>query len=181
MKFFNIITLKGVNPFSYANTKFSSAEGSHADKPHYIIFLVLMMFFSFGCEKKIDLGVHKIHWDRDMCVRCKMVVSDREYAVQTTDPKTGKTYYFDDIGCLILWFDEEKIAWADKAKIWVTDKDTKEWIDARTASWSTVSITPMAFGFAAHKVGTEPKGEIISYEKVVKRSIAMEKIKKGIK
>jgi hypothetical protein len=145
----------------------------------YSIFVVLLLFL--GCEKKIDLGVHEIHWDRDMCVRCKMVVSERKYAVQTTDPVSGKTYYFDDIGCLVLWFDEEKIPWAGSAKIWITDKNSGEWIDAREAKYSTEDITPMGFGFAAYKAGTEPKGvEIIDYEKVVKRSIAMEKIKKGV-
>jgi hypothetical protein len=149
---------------------------------NYKIVLLLVFFLFFGCERKIDLGVHEVHWDRDMCVRCKMVVSDREYAVQTTDPKSGKTYYFDDIGCLILWFDEEQIPWANEAKIWVTDKNTKEWIDAKSAKWSTQSVTPMAFGFAAHKSGSEPKDvELIDFDKVAKRSIAMEKIKKGVR
>jgi len=145
----------------------------------YSLFFLLL--FLFGCEKKIDLDAHKVHWDRDMCIRCKMVVSERKYAAQTTDPTTGRTYYFDDIGCLVMWFKEENIPWADSAKIWVTDKNSGEWIDARTAKYSTEDVTPMGFGFAAYKAGTEPKGvEIIPYEKVVKRSIAMEKIKKGV-
>ncbi len=137
-----------------------------------------MILSLWGCERKIDLGVHDVHWDRDMCVRCKMVVSERQYAAQTTDPTTGKTYYFDDIGCVVLWFEEDKINWADKAVIWVTDINSGEWINAREAAWSTISVTPMAFGYAAHKAGTEPEGEIIDYDEMAKRAIILEEKKK---
>ncbi|HIP60277.1 MAG TPA: hypothetical protein EYH01_07625, partial [Campylobacterales bacterium] len=91
----------------------------------FSLFFILLLFL--GCERKIELGVHEVHWDRDMCIRCKMVVSDRMYAAQTTDPTTGKTYYFDDIGCVVLWFVEDEIEWADKAIIWVTDVKTGKW------------------------------------------------------
>ncbi len=149
-------------------------------KNYKIWFLFLILVSFLGCERKIDLGVHEVHWDRDMCIRCKMVVSERMYAAQLTDPMTGRTHYFDDIGCAVLWFVEDEIMWADKATIWVTDVKTGEWINAREAAWSTVSITPMAFGFAAHKPGTQPKDtEIISYDEMAKRSIALEERKKG--
>ena len=146
---------------------------------NYKVWLALIMIVSFwGCERKIELGVHDVHWDRDMCVRCKMVVSERQYAAQTTDPTTGKTYYFDDIGCVVLWFEEEKIEWADKAIIWVTDVNSGEWINAKEAKWSTISITPMAFGYAAHKPGSEPEGEIIGYSEMAERAITLEEKKK---
>ncbi len=147
---------------------------------NYKVWITLILLISFwGCERKIDLGVHEVHWDRDMCIRCKMVVSERQYAAQTTDPTTGKTYYFDDIGCVVLWFEEDQISWADTATIWITDVNSGEWINAREAKWSTVAITPMAFGYAAHKAGTEPKdSEIIGYEEMAKRAIALEAKKK---
>ena len=43
--------------------------------------LALIPIFS-ACEKKISTEVHEIHWDRDMCARCVMVVSDRNQTVQ---------------------------------------------------------------------------------------------------
>ena len=139
-----------------------------------------MILSLWGCERKIELGAHEVHWDRDMCVRCKMVVSERQYAAQTTNPLTGKTHYFDDIGCLVLWFEEEKIDWADKAILWVTDVNSGEWVNAKKAKWSTISVTPMAFGYAAHKPGSEPKdSEIITYEEMAKRAIALEEKKKS--
>ena len=134
------------------------------------VLIFLILFLLFGCDRKIDLNYHEVHWDRDMCERCKMVVSDRNYAAQLTDPKTGKTKYFDDIGCVILWFKESQIDWSNQTKIWVSDEKTGKWINAREAKWTTESITPMGYGFGAYESGTEPKDkEIIDYDEVVKR------------
>jgi len=127
-------------------------------------FLALLLVVGFsGCEKKkITTDLQEVHWDRDMCERCKMVTSDRHHSVQVIDPKTGKAYMFDDIGCALLWFDEEKIIWKDQAKVWITDVDTGKWIDARDAYYDVGNVTPMAYGFAAHS-----KKESIKKEKEV--------------
>ena len=119
-------------------------------------FFILLGFS--GCEKKPVGAVQEMHWDRDMCERCKMAISERKFAVQIIDPKTGKDYKFDDIGCAILWMDEEKIPWKEKAIIWITDAKTGKWIDARKAKYVEGAITPMAFGFAAYSEETLPKG-----------------------
>ena len=112
-------------------------------KTFFFAFLLLIGFN--GCEKKqITTELQEVHWDRDMCERCKMVTSDRHHAVQVINPKTGKAYMFDDIGCAVLWFDEEKIAWKDQAKVWMTDVDTGTWIDARDAFYDADNVTPMA-------------------------------------
>lgn len=141
-------------------------------------FTILFLSLSFsGCEKKVDNGIAKVHWDRDMCARCVMVVSDRKNTTQVRHPDTGKKYMFDDIGCTILWFQEEKIDWKDKAIIWITEVNTGKWIDARTAFYDTENITPMAYGFSAHKTkDTIKKGqEIIDFNEVAKRVIKIGK------
>jgi hypothetical protein len=122
-----------------------------------------------GCGESRQKGeAAQVHWDRDMCERCKMVVSERKYAAEIVDPKTDKVYYFDDIGCAVLWLEEEKIPWADRAKIWVTDAKTGEWLDARTAKYTDDSITPMAYGIAAFSEKTFPKGhKALSYGQIV--------------
>ena len=130
-------------------------------KTFFFAFLLLIGFN--GCEKKqITTELQEVHWDRDMCERCKMVTSDRHHAVQVINPKTGKAYMFDDIGCAVLWFDEEKIAWKDQAKVWMTDVDTGTWIDARDAFYDADNVTPMAYGYAAHaKKENIPEGKTI--------------------
>jgi len=135
------------------------------------LFLSFLVLFMVGCEKKVDRGVAKVHWDRDMCARCVMVVSDRHNTTQVIDPKNGKKYMFDDIGCMILWFEDEQIEWKNEAIIWITDVDTGKWIDARKAFYDTNNITPMAYGFSAHKTKESIKDgeEIIDFDEVVKR------------
>jgi len=147
-----------------------------------IKYLKMLLFFSLAfvfiaCEKKVETGVAKVHWDRDMCVRCVMVVSDRKNTVQIRNPDTQKTYMFDDIGCMVLWFEEESIEWKDRATIWITDVNTGKFIDARTAFYDTNNITPMAYGFSAHKSKETIKEgeEIILFDEVVKRVIKIGK------
>jgi nitrous oxide reductase accessory protein NosL len=112
-----------------------------------------------------------------MCARCVMVVSDRHNTTQVINPKNGKTYMFDDIGCMVLWFDEENINWEKDAIIWITDVNSGEWIDARKAFYDTQNITPMAYGFSAHKTKDTIKKseEIINFDEVVKRVIKIGK------
>lgn len=137
-------------------------------------FVALAFVSGFsGCEKKDMTSPEKMHWDRDMCERCKMAVSDRSYAVQVVEPKTHKHYKFDDIGCAVLWFKEENIDWGDKAVIWVKDGKTGKWIDARRAWYSTGDITPMGFGFTAFANKEDAgKKEVIDFKEVERRILS---------
>ena len=141
------------------------------------LILYFSLFLLLGCEERSKTDVAKVHWDRDMCARCVMVVSDRQNTAQVRDPKTGKKYMFDDIGCTILWFKDENITWRDQAIIWITDLSTGEWIDARTAFYDTENITPMAYGFSAHKTKKTIKEgqEIIDFAEVTRRVIKIGK------
>ena len=132
-----------------------------------LLFVSLFLIVNFnGCEKKkISTALHEVHWDRDMCERCKMAISERKFAVQAVDEK-GKVYKFDDIGCLVLWQEKEHPE-IKFVKVWITDAKTGEWIDAKTAKYTRDYITPMGYGFGAHKPGTEPKNKkIYSFEDV---------------
>jgi nitrous oxide reductase accessory protein NosL len=142
-----------------------------------IFSTIIFIIFSTGCEEKSKTDVAKVHWDRDMCARCVMVVSDRKNTVQVRDPATGRKYMFDDIGCMILWFKDQNIQWKDKAVIWITDVDTGLWIDAKIAFYDTENITPMAYGFSAHKTkeAIKKNQEIIDFQEVTKRVIKIGK------
>ena len=138
---------------------------------------MLLPFFAFtGCEKKPVGAVEQMHWDRDMCERCKMAISERKFAVQIIDPQSGKSYKFDDIGCAVLWMDEEKILWREKAIIWITDAKNGRWIDARKAKYTEDAITPMAFGFAAYTEETLPQGKkVYDFDMIVPKIEEIEK------
>jgi len=113
----------------------------------FSFWLLLVVLFLSGCEKKITTELHGVHWDRDMCARCAMVVSDRKHTVQAINPKDGRSYMFDDIGCTVLWFHDEKIEWNKKAILWITDAKSGEWIDAKKAYY-TSEMSSMQYVFS---------------------------------
>jgi len=142
----------------------------------FIFFSVVFLTF-IGCEKKEIGQVEKIHWDRDMCERCKMAISERKFAFEIINSQSGKVYKFDDIGCGVLWLEEEEIPWEKNAMMWVTDASTGEWINARSAYYTDDSITPMAYGFAAYSNKTKPKNKNLhNFEYVRKMIFEIEKL-----
>jgi copper chaperone NosL len=149
----------------------------HYFKLFQILILITLIFNFTACEKKVSTEVKEIHWDRDMCSRCVMVVSDRNQTVQITNPNDGKTHVFDDIGCTILWFRDQNIKWQDEAVIWINDIKTAKWINARTAYYDTMNITPMAHGYGAHEIKEDIQAglEVIDYEEVKKRVLEVGK------
>ncbi len=142
-----------------------------------VLLLAISIVLGFSaCEREVTTELKKVHWDRDMCERCKMVVSDRTHAVQAINMTTGRSHMFDDIGCVVLWFDDEKIEWAPQSKIWITDVSTGKWIDARTVLYDTNNITPMAYGFAAHESKSSIKDgeEIVDFTEATRRIFEIE-------
>ena len=93
------------------------------------------------------------------CIECNMDVEDLDYAAQLIT-KEGDTYFFDDIGCVVLWLENH----SPETQIILTQTlDTHQWIDATKAWYSRIAPSPMGYGFAAvekHKEG------LVSYEEM---------------
>jgi len=116
----------------------------------YFILIPLMFLFIACGDKSQDNTAAKMHWDRDMCDRCVMVISDRKNSVQLRGKTKKQVHKFDDMGCLIIWLEENNIP-VDNTDIWVTDVQSGDWIDAKTAFYTTGNTTPMAYGFSAYR------------------------------
>ena len=131
-----------------------------------LLFTVLFLFTA--CQKKDDNGLAKIHWDRDTCERCVMVISEKNYAVQIQNPVTKQKHKFDDFGCAVLWFKDNSQDWFEKATLWVKDEKTKTWIDARSALWTYGNITPMNYGLAAYTKETFPnEKKVLNFDEAI--------------
>ena len=87
------------------------------------------------------------------CPHCFMYLVGKKHTAQAIDT-AGKTYFFDDPGCLILWIKEQKIA-SETLTLWIYSMDTHRWIDMRKAHFDTKEITPMGHGFAAYENAQE--------------------------
>ena len=100
-------------------------------------------------------GMAEIKWDRDTCVRCSMVISDRRFAAEMRGGEKDVVFKFDDIGCAAFWMrDKAKdYPWlADAAtRIWVADSGAggDKWLDARKAHYAGGKISPMGYNYAA--------------------------------
>ncbi len=133
----------------------------------FIAIFIVAIFLS-SCTEKNPEEMSKIHWDRDMCERCKMLISEKHFAVQIINTKTRKAYMFDDLGCAVLWFKEEEKNWFKEAKVWIADASNTKFIDAKEAFYTKENLTPMGYGLNAYKKETLPKDkEILTFEKAL--------------
>jgi len=84
-----------------------------------------------------------------------MSVSDQRFAAQVRDGTSRpRVHIFDDIGCAVTWL--EKQTWKDHpdTKIWVLDAVEGTWLDARTAWFESVQISPMGYNLIARRERT---------------------------
>jgi len=101
-------------------------------------------------------GMAEIKWDRDVCPRCSMVISDRRFAAQLRGGPKDMAIKFDDIGCLTFWIRDnlKTYPWlAEPAtRMWVADVTSKgkevTWLDPRKVQFIT-RTSPMGYNFGA--------------------------------
>jgi hypothetical protein len=100
-------------------------------------------------------GMAEIKWDRDTCVRCSMVISDRRFAAELRGGEKNIVFKFDDIGCAVFWLrDKAKdYPWmAEPAtRLWVAEVSGagEKWLEARKAKYTGGKMSPMGYNQAA--------------------------------
>ncbi|MDP1613251.1 MAG: protein NosL [Sulfuritalea sp.] len=100
-------------------------------------------------------GMAGITWDRDTCVRCSMVISDRRFAAEMRGGEKSIVFKFDDIGCAVFWMrDKAKdFPWmAEPAtRLWVADAagSGDKWLEARKAHYAGGKMSPMGYNYSA--------------------------------
>jgi hypothetical protein len=121
-----------------------------------IVSILIVLLVSLGDENGVKY-IYKGNTEHKVipfqskeyrCSDCSMDVEDLHYAAELITQE-GDTYFFDDIGCVVLWL--QKHAKAKKnAKIFTQTLDTHQWIDAKDAWFSRIAPSPMGYGFAAY-------------------------------
>ena len=113
---------------------------------------------------------------------CKMLITKKSNTLQVVSPD-GKTWFFDDPGCMVLWLKDK--SFKDEAKLWVHTIDTKKWIDAKKAAYGVKDKTPMHYGFGAREKKTKEsidfnemelrmyRGENLSNPKIRKKLLGL--------
>lgn len=121
---------------------------------HTLLWLIASLLLLSGCNDP-KTGPVDVVWDRDNCDRCVMALSDRHHSAQVRGGTRHKAYHFDDIGCALLWLEEQ--TWKDdpKTEIWVNDHHDGSWLNARQAHYVKFTHTPMNYGFSAQANASE--------------------------
>ena len=125
---------------------------------HVRVWLSLIVLILGACSPDQVTGPGEVRWDRETCTRCSMAVSDRHFAAQVRGAPAGektRLYKFDDIGCAVIWLEQQ--SWKDdsRTEIWVVDHRSGDWLDAREASYIEGKISPMNYGLGAQAQATE--------------------------
>ena len=139
---------------------------------HRIIYILFFAIFSLvlsACSGEPETGPVEVKWDQNNCERCRMMLSDRNFAAQIRyfpEAKRSRVVKFDDIGCAVLWIKDQP--WKDdpKTQIWVADHSSGEWIDARKAIYIRKNNSPMGYDLGA-QAEADPDG--LSYAEAILR------------
>ncbi len=98
-------------------------------------------------------GPKPIAWDRDACAQCRMILSDRRFAVQLQGGPRDEYWVFDDIGCALTWLRAQPWRASAPVRFWVAALDSRgeqmHWLDARHAHYVAGRSSPMGYNFGA--------------------------------
>ena len=117
-----------------------------------LVLSAALVYWLSACSGEPQTGPGKVRWDRELCTRCAMSVSDRNYAAQIRGGPQGREprlFKFDDIGCAVIWLDQQPWKNDPAVEIWVNDYRTGDWLDARKAWYVTGQTTPMDYALGA--------------------------------
>lgn len=91
-------------------------------------------------------GPGEITWDRDVCERCQMTISDPRFAAQIRSADDHRLHLFDDLGCALLWQEEHEQSGHAVEELWVANRAGDGWLAAGEARYEDGQPTPMNHG-----------------------------------
>jgi len=133
--------------------------------------LIILLTVLAGCSETIPNSPPKITLGQDPCDNCFMIINEKKFAASAW-LENGETKRFDDIGCMIDFFNKKKI---NVKSFWVYDFINNEPTQANNACFmdSDSIITPMGFGIVAFKSKNEAfelvekyKTKLISFDEL---------------
>jgi len=106
-----------------------------------------LMFFLSSCLSETQKPKDPI-WGKESCARCRMVLSEKRYAVQRVF-SSGEVHFYDDLNCAL----SHKHEGSDEGILYVRPFGGEEWMKAQDARYQGGLMTPMNSGFGAVKEG----------------------------
>ena len=124
----------------------------------FIAILLITFFIDCNADDK------KIEVENQSCTRCNMWLDSSHLHTAAIMNEKGQKL-FDDIGCMVIWSNKNKIDLNTK-QIKLFSKDSKKYIDSKEAYFTFNEKTPMGYGFTAYE---KPCDGCIDFNEVVTR------------
>ena len=124
----------------------------------FYIFLILLSALALSCSVEPET----LHYGHDACHACKMTLVDKKFGAEIVTSK-GKVYKFDDINCMVNFYNSGEVLEDDVAYQLVIDfTHPDKFVNAREAFYlkSKKIKSPMNGGVAAF--GTKEEAEQIN-------------------
>lgn len=134
------------------------------------IWTLLLSLAFAGCPGHPTDRPPEIHYGRDLCNECHMIIGERTFAAAFVDPE-GNVFKFDDIGCLIHYQMHQPLT--GRGPLWVHDYESGKWLKVNEASFvsSQKIITPMGYGLialssqnAAKQAALKQEGKVLGWD-----------------
>jgi len=117
-----------------------------------VVAVIVILLLSFGSDKgakyvyknNTEHKIIEIKPKEYQCSECNMDIKDLDYIAELVT-QNGNTYFFDDIGCVVLWLKNHS---PKIAKLMTKTLDTHTWIPVEKAWYSRTAHSPMGYGFA---------------------------------
>jgi len=129
--------------------------------------VVMLIFISLATEEGAKY-VYKGNSDKKpiiikpkeyQCSECNMYIDNMKYLAEIIR-EDGVTYFFDDIGCVVLWLKNNS---SSNMIVITKTMDTNIWIDPKKAWYSKIDNEPMGYGFVSYQ---NKKDGFISYDEM---------------
>ncbi len=134
-------------------------------------WLILVVFLLSGCEKvevlKRSDKMQPVEFEKGkvQCVVCTMRLKSKLFSAQAVMPD-GKVYFFDDPGCMAMWYIKHKNT---NATLWVFTEDTRRYVNAKEAWYRLGEATPMRYGFGVYEKRVEGSVDFEEFIEKMKR------------
>ncbi|MFT7003834.1 MAG: copper chaperone NosL [Sulfurimonas sp.] len=128
--------------------------------PYLVLILIGAYLFNFaqdtneniyyldGNTEKNPLPISEIKKEKTIiCSDCGMMLKNLSTSAQVVTP-SGRTYFFDDIGCMVRWVNEHPFSEEVIMLVWVPE--VTGYIDARLAWYIRDGVTPIGYGVVAY-------------------------------
>ena len=113
---------------------------------------LVLLLLANACSGPDATGPGEVRWNQETCTRCSMAIGDHLYAAQVRggiSAEKTRLYKFDDIGCALIWLEQQPWKNDARTEIWVADYRNGNWLDASKAYYLQGRISPMNYGLGA--------------------------------